>query len=53
MLALPSLGVRRPLSVNFSNFNFLLETAWPNEPKLGSKHLWKASIKIAHFFSIH
>jgi hypothetical protein len=29
------------------------EAAWPNEPKLGSEHLWKFLYIDAHFFPIH
>ena len=42
---LPSLGIRRLSSVNFSHFNLLLETPQPNELKLGRKHLWKVLYK--------
>jgi hypothetical protein len=41
---LPSLGVRRPLSVNFSHFNLFPETSQLNELKHGRKHLWAVLI---------
>ena len=38
-----------PLSVNFLHFNLYSETAWPNEPNHGSKHLWKVLYKECSF----
>ena len=46
---LPSLGVRRLSSVNFSHLIFSSETPQPNEPKLGRKQLWKVRYKDCSF----
>ena len=49
---LPSLGIRRLSSVNFSHFNLLLWNCHMNWNLVGSIY-GRSSIKIAHFVPIH